>query len=179
MKKKMICLVSLLLLSSLTAFANPHDLEIFNNDKFAKPEMKNKCSVCHINPSGGGTRNEFGEAFEEASEKITNEIRKKFPELFNIPQGSMPKITRVRPAVFTVGKETTVTILGKNLTSDIILHVDGVSTETTHLEHTITSPKKIEFDITFNEVGKHTFHVATPTGQLSNIFKVKAKPAKS
>ncbi|MBI2995311.1 MAG: hypothetical protein HYY52_01190 [Candidatus Melainabacteria bacterium] len=174
---QILILVLVLIFFPLKASSNPHDLEIFNNDKLARPEMKNMCSVCHINPSGGGPRNEFGEAFEAANETITNDLREKFPELFDLLRGMIPKIVRVKPSVFAIGKEIKVTILGKNFSADNFLHIDSVSIESTpHIEHEVIGTKKIVIEnVTFNTPGKHTFHVVTPSGQTSNIFKVKAK----
>ena len=36
--------------------ALPDYLKIYDADPFAKPEMKGKCAVCHVNPAGGGPR---------------------------------------------------------------------------------------------------------------------------
>lgn len=163
--------------SMLKAPAHPHDMEIFNNDKHANPEMKNMCSVCHVSPGGGGPRNEFGMVFEANNETITNNIRKQFPELFHLVESTTPKITRVKPSVFIVGKETSVMILGKNFAEDIILHIDSVSLESTpHIEHAVVSSKRIDVKVTFDKVGVHTFHIVSALGQVSNVFKVKAKP---
>lgn len=164
----------------LKAYSYPHDMEIFNNDKFARPEMKNMCSVCHENPSGGGPRNTFGMAFEANNEAITNNIRQKFPELFDLLKALSPKINRVKPVVFIVGQETKVMILGANFSSDSVFHIDSISLESTpHIEHTFVSPKRIDLTVTFDKVGKHTFHIVSPLGQVSNVFKVIAKPAKN
>ena len=179
MKNKIFLLAVIFILFPLASWSYPHDMEIFNSDKFARPEMKNMCSVCHVSPSGGGPLNNFGKTFEANNEIITNDIRKKFPELFDLLKATSPRITRVKPSVFIVGKETKVTILGLNFSSSDFLHIDNVSLESTpQIEHTAVNSKKIELTITFDKPGKHTFHIVNALGQVSNVLKVVAKPAK-
>ena len=177
--QKFLILLLILLLLPLKVLCHPHDMEIFNNDKFTRPEMKNMCSVCHENPSGGGPRNAFGMTFEANSEIITNDIRKEFPQLFDLLKAVSPRINRIRPSVFIVGKETQVMILGNNFSNGDILHIDSISLESTpHIEHTVVSPNRIDLTITFDKSGKHTFHIVNALGQVSNVFKVIAKPLK-
>ena len=63
------------------AAAKPAFMDRYNRDPFARAEMRNKCTVCHIG-RGGGERNDFGEAFEDAGFRITPKMREKFPEMF-------------------------------------------------------------------------------------------------
>ena len=64
-----------------TVQAKPAYMDRYNRDARAKQELINKCTVCHIG-RGGDTRNDFGEAFEDAGYRITPKLREKFPKLF-------------------------------------------------------------------------------------------------
>ncbi len=66
---------------SRTVQAKPAYMDRYNRDARAKQELKSKCTVCHVG-RGGDTRNEFGEAFEDAGYRITPKLREKFPKLF-------------------------------------------------------------------------------------------------
>jgi hypothetical protein len=70
-----------LAIAAVAVFAKPAFMDRFNADPYSKPELHNKCTVCHIG-HGGGERNEFGEAFEDAGYRITPKLRAKFPQLF-------------------------------------------------------------------------------------------------
>jgi hypothetical protein len=63
------------------ALAKPAFMDRYNGDPYSKAELRGKCTVCHIG-RGGGERNDFGEAFEDAGYRITAKLRAKFPELF-------------------------------------------------------------------------------------------------
>lgn len=176
-KRSFICLfilLSIMQLIPLYSYSMPQYLEIYNNDKFAKQENKNKCSTCHINPNGGGPRNEFGQAFDKNGRKITNELRQQFPELFDLFKVLKPKIKRIKPKKVTVSEEVHLVIKGKNFEEDIVLEVDGV--DINNLASTqikIINTKKIELSTTFEEAGKHTIQVINTIGQGSNIVKIK------
>lgn len=95
-----------------TVKARPEYLKLFAADPLSRPELRNKCSVCHVNPAGGGERNAFGKAFAAAGFEITAELRKQFPDRFlseNEKQGDKPNVT------FTQGSdsEAVVEINGK------------------------------------------------------------------
>ncbi len=57
-------------------------MRMYDNDPFSKPEMRNSCLVCHLDPAGGGERNSFGRAFEQSGKVITAELRKRFEAWF-------------------------------------------------------------------------------------------------
>jgi hypothetical protein len=61
--------------------AKPAFMDRYNADPYSKMELRGKCTVCHIG-RGGGERNDFGEAFEDAGYRITPKLRAKFTQLF-------------------------------------------------------------------------------------------------
>jgi hypothetical protein len=73
----------------LSVQARPEYLKIFANDPYSRPELRNQCSICHINPAGGGARTDFGKAFDSAGFVITPTLRNQFPEYF-LPEQSAP-----------------------------------------------------------------------------------------
>jgi hypothetical protein len=60
----------------------PAYLDRYDNDPYSKAELRGKCTICHIG-HGGRERNDFGEAFENAGNRITPKLRAKFPDLFD------------------------------------------------------------------------------------------------
>src|SRR5215475_8395970 len=95
-----------------TVKARPEYLKIFAADPLSRPEWRTKCSTCHVNPAGGGERNEFGKAFAAAGFEITPALRERFPNRFlsaNEKQSDKPKVS------FTEGSdsEAVVEINGK------------------------------------------------------------------
>ena len=66
---------------SRTVQAKPAFMDRYNRDPYAKPQWKDKCTLCHIG-KGGEQRNDFGDAFEHAGHRITPKLRTKFPDLF-------------------------------------------------------------------------------------------------
>ncbi|OGI06953.1 MAG: hypothetical protein A3I68_07535 [Candidatus Melainabacteria bacterium RIFCSPLOWO2_02_FULL_35_15] len=175
MKSKAFIFLLILFIIPLRVNASPQYMNIFNKDKFARPEMKNMCSVCHVNSNGGGPVNNFGMVFDTNGFKITNDLRQKFPELFKVVQSLVPKITRVKPVTVPVGQEVKIMIVGNNFANDSTVKIDGSSE---NIQATFVNPKNIDVTITFSNTGVHTVQVVNTTGQASNVFKVKAKPRK-
>src|SRR5262245_17557088 len=79
-----------------TVKARPEYMRLFAADPLSRPELRSKCSTCHVNPAGGGERNEFGKAFAAAGFVITPELRERFPNRFlseNEKQSDKPKVS--------------------------------------------------------------------------------------
>ncbi|MGH9767308.1 MAG: DUF5777 family beta-barrel protein [Blastocatellia bacterium] len=86
-----------------TVKARPEYLKIFAAHPMSRPELRSKCSVCHINQAGGGERNAFGKAFAAAGFEVTSEMRTRFPDRFiseNEKQSDKPNVT------FTEGSDS-------------------------------------------------------------------------
>lgn len=69
--------------------AKPAFMDRYNRDPYAKPQWKDKCTLCHIG-KGGEQRNDFGDAFEDAGHRITPKLRLKFPKLFSARSSLRP-----------------------------------------------------------------------------------------
>lgn len=82
-------------MAAVAAFAKPAFMDRYNSDPYSKTELRGKCTLCHIG-KGGGERNDFGEAFEDAGYRITPKLRAKFPELFENKPRDAATIRRSR-----------------------------------------------------------------------------------
>ena len=63
------------------ASAKPAFMDRYDRDPYSKASLRGRCTVCHVG-RGGGERNDFGEAFEDAGYRITPKLRRKFPAVF-------------------------------------------------------------------------------------------------
>lgn len=106
-----------------SAGARPEYLRIFAADPLSRPELRSSCGVCHINPQGGGPRNEFGAAFAAAGRKITPELREKFPDRFVPDVNSQSSLPVVR---FPAGSD-----------SEAIVELNGAKYVVNTREHTV------------------------------------------
>ncbi len=72
--------------------ARPEFFMRFISDPFSRPEKRASCAACHLNPAGGGPRNEFGKAFARNGFRITPQLRAKWTDWF------VPSISAEAPA---------------------------------------------------------------------------------
>lgn len=79
------------LVAKSSMLVKPAFMDRYSNDPYAKAELRGKCTVCHIG-RGGGERNDFGEAFEDAGYRITPKLRAKFPGLFERTPRTEPTV---------------------------------------------------------------------------------------
>ena len=71
------------------AAARPPFLELFRGDPLRNQD-RDGCVTCHVNPQGGGPRNEFGRAFAANEFTITPLLRSNFPDRFDFTTAEMP-----------------------------------------------------------------------------------------
>ncbi|MCW5966981.1 MAG: hypothetical protein KIT57_00575 [Blastocatellales bacterium] len=115
------CLVCLI---GANAAAIPDYMSQFAEDPLSRIELRNKCSVCHTSPAGGGPRNDFGRAFASAGRRITPELRKQFPALFRSPNEPPPQLPKVN---FIEGSST-----------EAVLELDGKRYLINTKDHTVS-----------------------------------------
>ncbi len=103
-----------LLFVGVTAHAMPQFLERFNQDPFSRPEYRNRCSTCHINPNGGGPRNPFGTAFQNNNKVITPELRATWPDRFlsSLSTAALPTDGTTIQATFLANEQETILQIG-------------------------------------------------------------------
>jgi hypothetical protein len=63
--------------------ARPDYLQAFRADKFRKLNVDG-CGTCHVDPAGGGARNEFGLAFAANNRLITPMLRAQWADRFDV-----------------------------------------------------------------------------------------------
>ena len=111
---KLLCAILTVLFSAPPLGAFPQYLARFTADPLSSPQFKDRCATCHVNPAGGGERNEFGQAFAANDFTITADLRARFPERFQYPIQTIDARTEIHYADST----------GKTL----VLKKDGVVT---------------------------------------------------
>jgi len=73
--------IAALLFVASVADARPEFHAKFLNDLYRIQSIEG-CATCHENPEGGGPRNDFGMAFDDANRTITPLLRAEFPDRF-------------------------------------------------------------------------------------------------
>ena len=157
----------------------------YDSDKRSLPSKRGDCSLCHLNnPSGGGPRTEFGNAFANSGFKITDDLVAKFPNLFQKPQAATPApaastspaeqpkpfIKRIKPPLVKVNVQSMISVMGQNFVNGAKAFVDGSEVLTTFKSNML-----LVIDFILNTIGTHNLKVQNPDGQESNMVKVKAK----
>jgi len=102
--KRFLKLLSLVVLFSFFVVkpkALPEFMRVYASDPFSRSEMRGQCATCHLNPTGGGERNVFGKAFAAAGNKITDELRHRFPDKFDLPDAA-----QTPPVSFVTGSDS-------------------------------------------------------------------------
>lgn len=108
--------VGCLVLGARRSYALPAFMLRYSQDPFSRPEYRNRCSTCHIDPRGGGPRNAFGTAFEKNNHEVTPEFRLAWPDhfLFSIVSKSVATDNSEVQATFLAnGRETLIRIGGR------------------------------------------------------------------
>jgi hypothetical protein len=134
---KLFFLLSVFALFAYPAGALPDYMKLYNTDPFAKAELKGKCALCHVDPAGGGARNEFGRAFAQAGRQFTAELRQRFPANFGSGQDTPP-------VTFTSDSEAVVELNGKryaiNTRSKTVKEVEAASRPAAVAETKLAQP---------------------------------------
>ena len=96
------------------ASSRPEYLAKFQSDPMRKVDVDG-CATCHVNPRGGGPRNDFGLAFAATNHELTPMLRSNFPAQFKydtvkLPNGSVFYFTDPdsKSVVFERDKQKTV-----------------------------------------------------------------------
>ena len=170
---KVILVLLCILLFANNAFAFSNCQSKYDSDKRSLQSLRGNCSICHLNnPSGGGPRTEFGNAFAEAGFKITDALVAQFPNLFQKSQDAStePVIRRVKPKSVKTNVQTMLSVMGQNFVTGSKAFIDNNEVLTTFKSNML-----LIIDFVLDTVGLHNLKVENPDGQKSNTVKVKAK----
>ena len=72
---KLAVVLGALAAGSLSLRAYPEYLKRFASDPASRKDLRQQCSTCHVSPSGGGAINDFGNAFQADSYKLTAQLK--------------------------------------------------------------------------------------------------------
>jgi len=62
--------------------AMPRLMDLYNEHPRALAQNRDKCTVCHVNGDGSGSRTAFGEKYEQAGLEFTSALADAYPNLF-------------------------------------------------------------------------------------------------
>ena len=103
--------IALIALAAPDSHALPAFMRRFTEDPFSKTEWRGQCATCHVNPAGGGPRNEFGQAFDKNGREITPQFRAAWPDRFVMMVDAAPAGT-VQTTFVNGGREAVLVIGG-------------------------------------------------------------------
>ncbi len=119
--RMLLCLL-FLVAAEMHGLARPIYFQRYRALPLSRPEL-NTCGVCHLNPRGGGPRNEFGQAFARAGHQFTAALRSQFPDRFLQDRAHLPGRVEIvfgsEPGSILIndgGKTYKVDVTGKEVT---------------------------------------------------------------
>ena len=176
--KKIPILVLVFLISTGIAYAFANCMQKYASHPRALPSQKNNCGICHLNASGSGPRNAFGNAFANNGFKITDDLISQFPELFtqasednnDSSEEPAPKIKRIKPNKIKINIPAMAKIKGMNFTDGAKVFIDENEVTTS-----FQSDMLLLIDFTLTTPGAHLVTIKNPDGQESNTLKIISK----
>lgn len=128
--------------------ARPEFLARFQADPFRRAEMDG-CSVCHVNPRGGGPRNEFGVAFRDGGLQITPMLRANFPDRFKFETAKL-----ANGAVFYFSDPESKFVVLEREKQKVLIDLTTISVAKTEKETIPPAENRMTFFVTSKGPGK-------------------------
>jgi cytochrome c5 len=65
----------------------PRLQDLYNAHPQSRPELRDQCTICHVNASGAGPLTAFGEKYDRFGLRFTAELVREYPNLFVVGAG--------------------------------------------------------------------------------------------